>query len=202
MCVRALSSSDGKSISSPQAPIQVLFTLAASCSPQPEKAIDSCVTVSSGANMGPPLHTVLILLTSELLYSGLCYQAGVPPIQIKNMRQYNGYRNINYKNGLWTAGLWETWLRVEKCSCLKVMKMSFLNQYLLFRKQLVMKSHLWSGIIKLLKTLKSYAKVSRSISLMVLDKIQDCLHCKAGFVLVRKTALQSSIHYPSINVIM
>lgn len=90
MCVRALSSSNGKSISSPQAPIQVLFTLAASCSPQPEKAIDSCVTVSSGANMGPPLHTVLILLTSGLLYSGLCYQAGVPPIQIKNMRQYNG----------------------------------------------------------------------------------------------------------------
>lgn len=89
MRVRALSSSNGKSISSPQAPIQVLFTLAASCSPQLEKAIDSCVAVSSGANMGPPLHTVLLLLTSGLLYSGLCYQAGVPPIQIKNMRRYN-----------------------------------------------------------------------------------------------------------------
>jgi len=83
-------------------------------------------------------------------------------------------RNMNYKSELLTAGLWETWLRVEKCSCLKLMKMSFLNQYLLFRKQLVMKSHLWLGIIKL-KLFKSYAKVSRSISLMVLDKSQDCL---------------------------
>lgn len=60
MCVsvRALSSSDGKSISSPQAPVQVLFTLAVSFFPQPEKAIDSCVTVSSGATMVPPLHAV------------------------------------------------------------------------------------------------------------------------------------------------
>lgn len=33
MCVGDLRRSDGKSINSPQAPIQVLFTLAASCSP-------------------------------------------------------------------------------------------------------------------------------------------------------------------------
>lgn len=73
-------------------------------------------------------------------------------------------RNMNYKNELLTAGLWETWLRVEKCSCLKLMKMSFLNQYLLFRKQLVMKSHLWLGIIKL------------KLRLKVMPRFQDPFH--------------------------
>lgn len=118
--VRALSSSDGKSISSPlPSPPFKTYSL---WPPVSFHSLRNELTL----NVEPCLLELLWFLlftlflippTSGLLHFGLSYQAGVPPIQVKNIRQYNCFRNMNYiyiyLKLLLTAGLWETWLGVE-----------------------------------------------------------------------------------------
>lgn len=79
---------------------------------------------------------------------------------------------MNYKKLIinsWTVG---NAVRSGKMQLFETDENYFLKSISSFLKQLVMKNHLWLGIIKL----KSNAKVSRSISLMVLDWSSDGLH--------------------------